>query len=239
MLSFLPTSKAVPVADLVAGRHDLLLLVAIVNPFGPTVYGLDVLQRSERSRPELVSFSLNPFNVTVLTHADVARHATRGQVAHLVTTNGRDFGFLKAGPPTLIFPNGQMDDVFLQVLGHHLSRRTDLFPTLDRLRRYPLRSYDRIMEEMGDRGGTLAERGDVRPSRTSRPLTAAERTEYMSILTNTDHMRDELQSFATAWRGAIQFQADSGNADIAKSAMTWDAIVPILTAIASPKNQRR
>ena len=38
ILTFLPKAEPVPVDDLVAGRHDLLLIVAIVNPLGPTVY---------------------------------------------------------------------------------------------------------------------------------------------------------------------------------------------------------
>ena len=32
ILTFLPKAEPVPVDDLVAGRHDLLLIVAIVNP---------------------------------------------------------------------------------------------------------------------------------------------------------------------------------------------------------------
>lgn len=240
MVTFLTEPEVVPVGDLVAGRHDLLLIVAIVNPMGPTVYGLDVLHRPGRPLPELVSFSLNPFAVTVLAHATVARDATRAELARLVVGGGRDFGVLKAGPPTLIFPNGQIDETFRQMLGHNLSNNTNPFATLERLRRYPLRSYDRIMEEMDDAAAAINERGAVRPSlTTSRLLSSAELTEYVNILTGRDHMRDELESFAMAWQGAIEFQIDNGNAALAKSAMSWQAVVPVLTAMTDPKNQRR
>ena len=54
MVTFLTEPEVVPVGDLVAGRHDLLLIVAIVNPMGPTVYGLDVLHRPGRPLPERI-----------------------------------------------------------------------------------------------------------------------------------------------------------------------------------------
>lgn len=240
MLTFLPKPEPLSMGDLVEGRHDLLLIVAIVNPFGPTVYGLDVLQRPGRPRPELVSFSLNPFDVQVLAHATTVRDATRAQLAQAVTGSGQDFGVLNAGPPTLIFPNGQIDDAFLQVLRHKLGNTPDLFRTLDRLRRYPLRSYDRILEEMDGAAAIIRGRGAEPPSAApKRPVNPTELTEYIDILTSPAHMRDELGSFLEAWKGAIQFQIDSGNATRARSAMSWEALVPVLTAISSPKNQRR
>jgi hypothetical protein len=240
ILTFLPKAEPVPVDDLVAGRHDLLLIVAIVNPLGPTVYGLDVLQRQGRPRPELVSFSLNPFDVTVLAHATAAPDTTRAQLAQAVTEDGGGFGVLAAGPPTLIFPNAQIDEAFRQVLRYKLATTPNLFQMLDRLRRYPLRSYDRIMEEMDGAAATLTPRGAGQPTRApSRPLNPAELTEYVGILSSPEHMRDELGSFAQAWQGAIQWQVDSGNATLARSAMSWQALIPVLTAMTSPENQRR
>lgn len=240
MHTFLQEPEPVQISHWAEGRHDLLLIVAIVNPMGPTLYGLDVLHRPGIPVPELVSFSLNPFDVRVQAHATVARDATRAQLAQLVTGDGRDFGVLKSGPPTLIFPNGQIDEAFRQVLRYHLGSTTNPFRTLDRLRRYPLRSYDRIMEEMDDGVVAARGRGQGRPSTTtSRPLSSSELTEYIDILTRPQHMRDELGSFATAWQGAIQFQIDSGNATLARSAMSWQALVPLLTTLTSPENQRR
>lgn len=235
VLTYLDSPEQLSLAEFARGRHNLLLMVAIVNPFGPTAYGLDVLQRPGRSGPELVSFSLNPFSVDIQLHARVVGTASRAQMADAVLGSGRDFSILDIGPPTLVFPTA-IDDPFVRVLHRNLAVPSDGFVSLDRLRRFPLRSFDRISEEVED--GLSAALKKPRTSRAAqRRLTAAELKEYADILLAPAHMRDELGSFAKAWTGAIEFQ-QSGRTGL-PVALPWETLVPLVTAMTSPGATQR
>lgn len=238
MLTLLPSPQPVTLADFTAGQHDLLLIVAVVNPFGPTVYGLDVVQRPGQSSRELVSFSLNPFSVTTAVQARVAAGASRAQLAQAAIDSGKDFGVLNAAAPTLVLPNIHIDDSFVKVLIYKLSRNADAFRSLDRLRRYPLRSYDRIMEEVDAGLANITGGASSDRPAPSRPITPGELAEYADTLLTPAHMRDELESFVMAWQGAIEFQRGQGNAARVPVVLPWENLVPVITTLTSPASGR-
>jgi hypothetical protein len=193
-------------------RTPSLKLVAAagtVNPFGPTLAGLVLLEKSGPTDWELFRFSLNPFSQN-LGHLRSAKLDEATHPSKLVA----DVGIGLDSAPTLLIFKATSDKEIIDSAKAIALTFADLGSTVDRLRKFPGNPWDRISEEIHDGFKSLSE--SEKPIRSVEPKDIED---YVKIVLNRGNFAEEFAAFRRAWQGSIDFQKSSGNTELANTAM--------------------
>jgi len=146
--------KPIPIDSLKENFVGLILLTAIVNPFGPTMQGLagisNVPLPAAPTELQIVRFSLNPFSHMIESIGVLDASSTTIQVGDELLTNIERLGYDGSGCFTLFHPGylyaGR--EVAVQ-LGRALLRHVKgLVTELELLMRFPNDPWHRITAEV-------------------------------------------------------------------------------------------
>lgn len=226
MISYYNEPKPLKMTRLESENFWPLISYGIVNPYGPTLMGFIILENEQKSSLELVYYSLNPFSQTVFALHELTEVTKKANLADLVLGAINRFSLANTGTPTLLIPSeilARKDhyDVFCNVL----IRTSDVPKYLKLLNEYPKNPWDRISKEIGSLFKQVTKAGARQPEVPPGPVKQADPgqiEEYISILSDEAHRKEEVKAFVTAWNGAIDFQKSSGNGTLAKKAMSFD-----------------
>lgn len=217
-----------------------ILGTAIINPYGPTFAGY-VPCANDEGAFDLVEFSLNPFGQSAegiavyqpipekLDLPDLfSRFGVYSDIrAHLLKLKNAG---TSSGTRTILVDRFQGIGDF-QVAERRLTLEAvvrysgDASSTLALLRSYPLNVMNRVSHEMDVAAESIG-KGPPKP----KAITDQEVVELVSIITEPNHIRDELGGFIYGWGGSIEMQKKVGNTGLANSAVdVKTALTMILT----------
>lgn len=200
----------------------------IVNPMGPTFMGF-AIGKKKSGNSSLLFFSLNPFSQTaeeISTYnfdsqniaadslfKDYGLFSDIDKFLDKKRSNGQEFG-----APTFLFGNlggetkealDEQNLIILSIIRHS----KDPLRTLQNLNDYPMNVMDRVSHEMSS--SPLGSENDEEKQVPSNEQII----EIISHICNPEHIRQEFRGFNIAWAGAINFQRDNGNTQLADSAL--------------------
>ncbi|ADE39524.1 hypothetical protein [Candidatus Puniceispirillum marinum] len=201
---------------------------AIVNPMGPTFMGF-AIGKTNSGNSSLLFFSLNPFSQTA------EEISTFNFDPHNIDADSllKDYGlcfeidkFLvgkksdgqEFATPTLLFGNlgGEtkeaLDEQQLIVLSI-IRHSNDPLRTLQNLTAYPMNVMERVSHEM-----SLSSFGFDNNEEKQIPSNE-QLIEIIGHICNPEHIKQEFKGFNIAWEGAINFQRENGNVQLADSAL--------------------
>ena len=192
----------------------------IVNPFGPTFMGYAIGGESV-NKAELLFFSLNPFaqDVKVISEYPFDAHTiefdeifTKFEIvddilSSLVEKKRQSAQF---GTPTFLLINDESD---AQKTWEHLAKisldtikySSNPSDTLSNLRKFPMNVTDRVSHEIEGISGAF--RGE---NYSADQINSVEQTKLLEIISDHEHVKQEMRGFFTAWTGSIEFQKESG-----------------------------
>ena len=204
---------------------------AIVNPMGPTFMGF-AIGKTKSGNASLLFFSLNPFNQTaeeIKTYNfdphDVDQNSMLieyglcfdiNEYLTIKKSNENEFA-----TPTILFgtfdgeSEGAINEqrlISLSIVRHS----NDPIRTLNNLNQFPMNVTDRVSHEisMSPLGLGVAEEKQV--------PTDAQLLAVLGHICNPEHIKQEFEGFNFAWAGAIQYQRDNGNAELANTAINLE-----------------
>lgn len=209
----------------------------IVNPMGPTFMGF-AIGKTKSGNSSLLFFSLNPFSQIaeeISTYNFDPQNINADSLfkdyglcfdidKFLVgkKSNGQEFG-----TPTFLFGNlgGEtteaLDEQQLIVLSI-IRNSNDPLRTLQILNDYPMNVMDRVSHEM-----SLSPLGSENNEEKQVPSNE-QIIEITSHICNPEHIKQEFRGFNIAWAGAINFQRDNGNTQLADSALGLDESLGVI-----------
>jgi hypothetical protein len=193
----------------------LILLTAIVNPFGPTMNGLAVLSELPLPAPptklHIAKFSLNPFGHAVESIGLLDGSSTPKQVGDELVHNIDRLGYDGSGCFTFFHPGHLYAgcSTVAQLARALLLRVEGLTRKLDFLRRFPNDTWRRITTEVDEAEQPLRDlaAGLLQPAekdKKDRVPTSEDVESLMEIIQRDEHMAEELKVLFLAWKGAIE-----------------------------------
>lgn len=120
-----------------------------------------------------------------------------------------------------------------------LRSQESLAETLERLQRFPNNPWDRISDEVSGLGGVLEKfkaeglEGLESDGGVENSDEAIDR--FLDLVGDGAHITEELKAFATAWRGAIDFQEQKASGLLSAEALPLERLVPILAGFVLPE----
>lgn len=183
-----------------------LCLLGIFNPMGPTLIALNLIIKDDAPSGAILYTSLNPFAQTRLLTARTPSDPA-GLFALFEDLYRVGDGNILGGLPDFVFPSMENDD-FAEAIGNMLFGLVSSTPLADSLaktnqdyRKHWLDAWNRIpsMEEMMRQAVSGQTQEPV-----SRLLDPDDFDEWVSIVTDTDHIAGELVAITEAWAGSIQ-----------------------------------
>lgn len=201
---------------------------AIVNPMGPTFMGF-AIGKTNSGNSSLLFFSLNPFSQTAEEIKTYNFDPHNVDQDSMLIENGLCFDIdeyltvrksneNEFATPTILFgtldgeSEGAINEqrlISLSIVRHS----NDPIRTLNNLNEFPMNVMDRVSHEisMTPSGLGFAEEKQV--------PTDSQLLALLGHICNPEHIKQEFQGFNIAWEGAIQFQRDNGNTELANSAV--------------------
>ena len=210
---------------------------AIVNPMGPTFMGF-AIGKTNSGNASLLFFSLNPFSQTAEEIKTYNFDPHEVDQDSLLTEIGLCFDIdeyltikksneNEFATPTILFGtlDGESEEaineqrlISLSIVRHS----NDPIRTLNNLNQFPMNVMDRVSHEisMSPLGLEVAEEKQV--------PTDSQLLAVLGHICNPEHIKQELHGFNFAWAGAIQYQRDNGNAELANSAISLEDSLGII-----------
>ena len=202
---------------------------AIVNPMGPTFMGF-AIGKSNSGDASLLFFSLNPFTQSAkeittynfdpltidldLMLREFEIFSAIDKFLLLQKSNKNEFG-----TPTLLL--GVLDAnseeaikeerlISLSIIRHS----NDPLSTLQSLNQFPMNVMDRVSHEMSKIAPNSGQ------SSEKQSPTDTQVSEILDHICNPEHIKQEFKGFNIAWTGAINFQKERGNVNLANNALS-------------------
>ncbi|HEY8005262.1 MAG TPA: hypothetical protein VIE66_00295 [Methylocella sp.] len=243
--------KLIPLDDLQQNLVALIILTAIVNPFGPTMKGLAVLSKEPvstgpPSELQIVRFALNPFSHTVESIGLLDSNSATSQLAGELLNNIDRLGYDGSGCFTLFHPGYFLADRQTATrLGCALLLRVNgLVKELDFLKRFPNDPWRRITAEVDDADQALRDRLPERlqPAKNDKEdhaPTSADVEAFLEIIQREEHNAEELKAFVVAWKGAIENVQAGSFSDVITLEALRDIYTPLVRKPSSKKTESR
>jgi len=207
-----------------------LVTAGIVNPFGPTLTVIAVIDDGTSAPPALTYAFLNPFRSQLLVLGYVFEGQLEKGFADQVLQYLEPHRPFAGGAPSFCVPSPFIDSLIQQYL---LSRFTNESPGIGRLlrgfRRHPLDPWNRVAGEVQSARKALVE-GNLETAEEN-GVTEKDLSEYVTQIINHRHCEAEISAFAYAWNGAIEFQKNQGNMEQLPNILTTDAAYRMISHV--------
>lgn len=206
--------KPIPLDALTQNFIGLVLLTAIVNPFGPTMKGLAVISDVPLPAPptnlQIVRFYLNPFGHAIESIGLLDGSSTTIQVGDELLSNIDRLGYDGSGCFTFFHPGYLYagSSTAVQLARALLFRVEGLARELDFLRRFPSDPWRRITAEVDDAVQPLRDPAAGKhqpPGDEKHQAPSSEDVErFLEIIQRNEHNAEEWKVLFAAWKGAIE-----------------------------------
>jgi len=211
---------------------------AIVNPMGPTFMGF-AIGKSESGSGDLIFFSLNPFSQNAekissysfnpfetSVEAILNEHKVAADIEIFLINNvNHNQSF---GTPTILF--GVLDcnsdesfDEQRRISFDIVKYSANPRKTLKNLNDFPMNVMERVSHEMSGVTQTIPNADEQ-----CAQISDSEIFEVIEHICNPEHIKQEFKGFNIAWAGAINFQRENGDPDLADSALDHQTALEII-----------
>lgn len=204
-----------------APESDVTQIISfgIFNPYGPTMFSIDLIRVADTDEALVASTMLNPFQSTATAYALLPASSTRDpeQVGRCLTVLAQRNGhpavpiLLGSAPTYVLLPRDS-------VLSFDLLRRfavelleaagvERIGETAERLEQFKGRPWDRATEEMVSAARSMVRSRTAGPGGASAaPVnTPADYDRWWRIASDLEHVRSEMGEMQMAWQGALRF----------------------------------
>lgn len=204
-----------------APESDVTQIISfgIFNPYGPTMFSVDLIRVADTGESLIVSTMLNPFQSTATAYALLPASSSEDPVAlgRCLTQIGQRNGhpdapiLLESAPTYVLFPRDSILTVdLLRQFAVGLLEAAGvegIGETAKRLAKFKGRPWDRATEEMVSAARSYvrsrtAESGGASPAPANTP---ADYERWWRIASDLEHVRVEMGQMQVAWQGARIF----------------------------------
>jgi len=204
-----------------APESDVTQVIAfgIFNPYGPTMFSIDLIRVAGTGEALITSTMLNPFQSTATAYAILPASSSgdpeplRHCLTILSKRNGHpEFPILLASEPTYVLlpreSNLTIDFLRQFVLGLLEAAGIEgIGESAELLEQFAGRPWDRATEEMAIAARSYVQTRMAGSETASAPPvnSPADYDRWWRIASNPEHVRVEMGEMETAWRGALLF----------------------------------
>jgi hypothetical protein len=199
IFSWLPKPQPRSVTGLERQMLDTLIVTALVNPFGPTLFALVAIGPIKMGGTfELVRVQLNPFSQS----AELVGHLTIKNTWTPKLDLVPAYKMMGKHCPSLFMVTPLMKDDAQELAADFISKLEGSRQMLDNVRKHYGDPWTRVGEEIEQAATRVAEGPKPSP-----PLSRTEAEELAGLLLAEKHWEPETHALGHAWKGAIEHTA--------------------------------
>src|SRR5437773_8381260 len=208
----------IPIHKLKDEVPTTLLCGGIVNPLGPSLSAMVLLGEAKPGHTlQLVEVMLNPFaqeahRIGSATIPQGGRWCPIDDYAPLL-----EVPCLRGCPTLLLRSLWLKNSNAIEIHARWLCRFPDARQRWKMIQKHRSDPWTRIDEEM--KAGWRELDSEKIEGETEGPLTKSDALEFAKFALSDEHTVPEVQAFAYAWKGSIDFQSESGNGRMASEAL--------------------